>query len=104
MALHPLPVDLSLADVLTAVKGYKEDLPHALHGGWHAAGFLLGRFDKHTLLAAAGDRPELVQEVEGFCARLEASQAAAADPAQLATVDWRSLLKAALTLLLQLLG
>ena len=100
--LHPLPVDLMPIEVFQALRGYKEDPGHAAHGAWHAVGFVLNKFDPHTLRAKKLAFPNLDKQIDELEAKTKAVEGMSA--AELVAVDWKVILSLAIQILLALLN
>lgn len=88
MSLHPLPVDLQLADVLGALKNFQSDPGEGAHAAWHAAGFAIGLFHKHE--QGYGATGVVVSpEMQAKIADIEATRPGVADDG-FGAIDWNS--------------
>lgn len=111
MALHPLPVDLALGDLLTAFKNLKTNPGEAAHAGWHGVGYGLQLFHKNHegFKASAATSKKVATKLAQVEKGLEKLQPkfAAAEAGDVSAIDWDTFkpwMKKLLELLIMLMG
>lgn len=104
MALHPLPVDLALSDLLSALKNFKTDPGEGAHAAWHGAGYALNLFHKNH----EGFKASAAKDKKLAKALADLERTAPTIPTEgLAAIDWATIkpwAKKLLEFLLMLMG